>query len=84
MKYKWKAPGTERLKLVYENLVSSFAFKVNMRRYIWDGGGCDGTARVHRLHGGCASQGGQEAIPGRAVQVDSIKSCVQHAYGFSA
>jgi len=28
-----KAPGTKRLKLKYDNLLSSFAFKFNLRRY---------------------------------------------------
>jgi hypothetical protein len=28
-----KAPGTERLKLKYDGLFSSFAFKFNLRRY---------------------------------------------------
>jgi len=34
MKFKLKAPGTERLKLKYGNLLSRFAFKINLRRYI--------------------------------------------------
>ena len=29
-----KAPGTERLKLKYDEVVSSFAFNFNLRRYI--------------------------------------------------
>ena len=33
MKSKLKAPGTEHLKLRYDNLVSRFAFKLNLRRY---------------------------------------------------
>jgi hypothetical protein len=33
MKPMLKAPGTERLKLKYDNLVSRFAFKFNLRRY---------------------------------------------------
>ena len=28
-----KAPGTQRLKLIYNNLLSSFAFNFNLRRY---------------------------------------------------
>ena len=28
-----KAPGTKRLKLKYDELLSSFAFKFNLRRY---------------------------------------------------
>ena len=30
---KLKAPGTKRLKLKYDNLLSSFAFKFSLRRY---------------------------------------------------
>jgi hypothetical protein len=29
-----KAPGTKGLKLKYDELVSNFAFKCNLRRYI--------------------------------------------------
>jgi hypothetical protein len=35
MKSMLKASGTERLKLTYVNLLSSFAFNVNLRRCIW-------------------------------------------------
>jgi len=31
-----KAPGTERLKLKYEELLSKFGFKFNLRRYTED------------------------------------------------
>jgi len=33
MNYKLKAPGTERLKLKYDNMPSRLAFKFNLRRY---------------------------------------------------
>jgi len=33
MKSKLKAPGAKRLKLKYYNLLSNFAFNLNMRRY---------------------------------------------------
>ena len=33
MKSKLTAPGTKRLKLKYDNLLSFFAFKLNSRRY---------------------------------------------------
>jgi hypothetical protein len=33
MKTVLKAPGTVRLKLKYDDLLSSFAFKVNVRRF---------------------------------------------------
>ena len=33
MKYKLKAPGTNRLKLKYAVLLSSFALNFNLRRY---------------------------------------------------
>jgi hypothetical protein len=29
----WKAPGTKRLKQTYDERLSSFAFKFNLRRY---------------------------------------------------
>jgi hypothetical protein len=35
MKPKLKAPGTKRLKLKYENMLSRFAFKCNLRRHVW-------------------------------------------------
>jgi len=34
MKPKLKPPGTESLKLKCDDLLSNFAFKFNMRRYI--------------------------------------------------
>jgi len=37
MKAVLKAPGTERLKLKYDELLSSFAFKFNLRRYKEEG-----------------------------------------------
>jgi hypothetical protein len=33
MKLKLKAPGIERFKLKYDNLLSFFAFNFNLRRY---------------------------------------------------
>jgi hypothetical protein len=30
-----KAPGTKRLKLKYDKVLSSLAFKFNLRRYTW-------------------------------------------------
>ena len=36
MKSKLKAPGTKRLKLKYDVLLSSFAFSFNLRRYTQD------------------------------------------------
>jgi hypothetical protein len=34
MKLKLKPRGTERLKLMCDTLLSTFAFKINLRRYI--------------------------------------------------
>ena len=34
MKAMLKAPGTKRLKLTHDKLLSSFAFNFNLRRYI--------------------------------------------------
>jgi len=36
MKPKLKAPGTKRLKLEYDELLSTFAFKSNLRHYSLD------------------------------------------------
>jgi len=38
-----KAPGVNLLKLKYDDLLSSFAFKSNLRRYSWDLGEVDVT-----------------------------------------
>ena len=57
-----KAPGSKRLKLEHEKLLSSFAVNFNLRRYTEE----------------------LRTIIGRAVQVDSIKTRVDSAYGFSA
>jgi hypothetical protein len=35
MKPTLKAPGTKRLKLNHYRLLSSFGFKINLRRYTW-------------------------------------------------
>jgi len=34
MKLKLKAPGTQRLKLKYDELLSSFAFNFNLSHYV--------------------------------------------------
>jgi len=39
IKLTLKAPGTKRLKLRYDKLLSSFGFKINLRRYIEAMGG---------------------------------------------
>ena len=64
------APGVcnQRLKLKYDKLLSSFAFKFNLRRYIV---------------GALVGKYGDD-LNGRAVQLDSIKTRVESAYGFSA
>jgi hypothetical protein len=37
MKPKLKPPGTKRVELKWDILLSSFAFKLNLRRYTWGG-----------------------------------------------
>jgi hypothetical protein len=49
-----KAPGTKRLKLNYDELLSNFAFKFNLRRY--DVGGAQVPAAAHDPR--AAAQGG--------------------------
>ena len=68
-KPKLKPPGTKRLKLQYYNLLSNFGFKFNLRRYIKAAADA-GDANLTALGG--------------AVQVDSIKTRVECAPGFSA
>jgi len=57
-----KAPGTKRLKLNYDKLLSNVAFKFNLRRY----------TRGAVMTG---DEGGVKAmiVQGTAVQVDPIK-----------
>jgi hypothetical protein len=58
-------------------LLSSFAFKFNLRRYI----------RVHRVPGAAPARAADIAAGahhGRAVQVGSIKTRLESAYCFSA
>jgi len=77
MKPKLKPPGTERLKLKCDMLLSTSAFTTNLRHYnsaFVSGGDVFGTG---------TSAGGGSAL-GREVQVDTIKTCVESAYGLSA
>jgi len=39
MKPKYEAPGTERLKLTEDELISNFAFNFNLRCYIMEASG---------------------------------------------
>ena len=50
-----KAPGSNRLKLKYDQLVSSFAFKFNLRRYTVrkKREGRERTAELEHLVGRC-------------------------------
>ena len=71
VKSKLKTPGTKRLKLKYDHLLSIFAFNSNFAP----------------LHGGAchvAAAGLRAARCGEAVQVDTFKTRVDSAYEFSA
>jgi hypothetical protein len=57
----FKAPGTKRLKLKYNELLSKFAFKFNLRRYLETGVVPLEPRKKHRS---------------QAVQADSIKTRV--------
>ena len=75
------APGTERLKLEYDNLLSSFAFKTNLRCYTqgpWAGGTLIWCGRVPRQGmsvrktSGCVAEAAQirarrTSTPGRSL-----------------
>jgi len=65
MKPTLKAPGTERLKLKYDIMLSSFAFNFNLRRYIM--------GRLGHLPGLCVLRVVARVQRGRSVQVDPIK-----------
>jgi len=58
------------LKLNYDELLSNIAFNRNLRHYSKDRGEIALDAAA--------------GASGRAVQVDSIKTCVESAFGFSA
>ena len=72
MKPKLKPPGTERLKLQCDTLLSTSAFKTNLRRYSTGArrgrcsasegaaGGCSG-----RVAGGCSARGAAGGCSGR-------------------
>jgi hypothetical protein len=64
VKFKLKAPETERLKPKYNKLLSIFAFNVNLRCYDEDENAifCDGCNAVYHTH--CL---------GRAMQFDPVK-----------
>ena len=62
MKPKLKPPGTQRLKLKWETLLSKYAFKFNLRRYIW-GAQQQVEQGETRTRSPC----------GRAVQIDPIE-----------
>jgi hypothetical protein len=65
MKPKFKPPGTKRLKLEYDGLLSSFAFKFNLRRYTMaelrgrmeaaERDAADSRAQVMRVEGAAAA-----------------------------
>jgi hypothetical protein len=63
---KLKAPGTKLLKLKFDYLLSSFAFKFNVRRY--DLAVLD-TMLTKNYH----DFGGRSCAGGKAVQVDPIR-----------
>jgi hypothetical protein len=48
MKPTLKAPGSKRLKLKYDKMLSSFAFKFNLRRYT--GGAQDRACHMLGVH----------------------------------
>ena len=73
MKPKLKPRGTERLKLEYDEPPSNFAFKFDLRRYIK----ADHASVLRRPEGVAAEWPAD--LPGRTVQVDSIKTRVESA-----
>ena len=81
-----KAPEIQRLKLKYDEPLSSFAFKFNLRHYTevcfsksYPGASSSSTF-VETYFADCM----QAHTHGRAVQVDSIIPRVESVLGFSA
>jgi hypothetical protein len=70
IKSKFKAPGTKRLKLKYDERLSSFAFNFNLRRYSTGLGGMSDLRREARW---MRLMGEAHVELGRVVQVDPIK-----------
>jgi hypothetical protein len=74
MKPKLKPPGTKRLTLKCDEPLSSFAFKLNLRRYIAAADGVSAAARHDVRNGRSAAAAGVRAGSlGKAVQVHPIK-----------
>jgi hypothetical protein len=82
MKLILKVPGTKRLRLKYDNLLSNLAFNINLRRYTGVLEGLD--ASLARGVPIALILSADRLDFGRAVQVDSIKTHVESAYGVSA
>ena len=63
-----KAPGTKRLKLKYDEPLSKFAFKFNLRRYSLVQHEVSGAVYALKMLGRRAVvESGQDAGPGRTV-----------------
>ena len=86
-----KAPGTMRLKLNCNKLLSCFAFDYNLRRHREaeaeeasgaEGGASPGPFWSHSFVSGLSTV--SILVIGRAVLVVSINTRVEIAYGFSA
>jgi hypothetical protein len=58
IKPTFKPPGTERLTLKYDELLSSFAFNFNLRRYTLDDDQDSDDDGAHRRGGGGRGTGG--------------------------
>jgi hypothetical protein len=70
MKPVLKAPGTKRLKLKYDCLLSNVAFGFNLRRYTW-GGDLGG--------GGEGGRGGGDGVPeGGAADEGHLMRTYEH------
>ena len=80
MKPKLKAPGTKLLKLKYDEALSNFAFKINLRLYTWAGEALAGFLDPAALAGLLDPVGGlgnvaDPALGGRAATVYASCSC---------
>jgi hypothetical protein len=61
IKPKLKPPGTQRLKLEHDGLLSNFGFRCNLSRYIEEGEGAGADIKP----AAAAAAAGQDVFPGR-------------------
>jgi hypothetical protein len=75
MKPKFKPPGTKRLKLKCGILLSTSAFKINLRRYTL---GAAAEADAAAAHAAAAAAAAANSKPGPAAEVGRCRSTLSN------